>query len=176
MNESAFISINNQPIDITSFPDCSISIETLQTIRCNTDGFKLLYPKLTNEALIWIVQQNLNNCSRSSDITYDGILKSTLVPLLCKRLTTSNRTFRVRFILTTTVRKKLEFDFFNKELDEIPHVGWQLCLKFEKRGLTFVEIQKITVYIDNNEITDIQNRIEGNDDKRPLYVCNVVTV
>lgn len=180
MNEY-FVSINNQPVAIDTFADCSITVEQLETIRADTKGFKLLYPKLNNEALIHMVNLNLNNCSISREITYDGVLKSTLVPLLCKRLRSSiKQTFKVRFIVVVNFDNKDTSSLFycNKELDIIPQIGWQLSLNFDDLGVIFIEIYRITVYIDNDEITNMVHQTQiclkqvDNDD-RPLYICNV---
>jgi len=77
---------NNQEIDINSIPDQSITLEQYKTVRANSEGFRILYSKLDNEALKHAVNNCLSNCSPKDTIIYEGALQYYLVPELLKRL------------------------------------------------------------------------------------------
>jgi hypothetical protein len=80
------VSFNGVDVDVCSLPDQSVTLEQYKTVRANTDGFNILYTKLDNEALRYVVKYTLDNCSRPPEITYDGSLQYNLVPELVKRL------------------------------------------------------------------------------------------
>lgn len=73
-------------VEFDKIPDRSITMEQWKTVRANTPGFRALYPKLNDEALLDTVQNHLNNISRHDDCTYDYSLAYSLVPEMMKRL------------------------------------------------------------------------------------------
>ena len=80
------ITLHGKEIDVNELLDGNLTIDFWKNIRANSDGFEALYPKLNNEALIYAVKHNLDNCSRKESTTYDGTLQNILVPLLLERL------------------------------------------------------------------------------------------
>jgi len=82
----AYVSINGEEIDINCVLDKSITLEQYKTARANSEGFKVLYSKLNNEALKYAVENCLFNCGYTDAITYNGLLQTYLVPELLKRL------------------------------------------------------------------------------------------
>lgn len=81
-----YITFDGEEVDINSIPDKSISLEWYKTVRANSEGFRMLYSKLDNEALKHVVEHCLDNCGYKDDITYDGALQVYLVPELLKRI------------------------------------------------------------------------------------------
>lgn len=82
-----FVSIDGVPIDIESVKPGTITLEQYHKARANSPGFRELYSKLNNEALIEAVKNNLKNCTHpfSPDV-YEYALENYLVPELIKRL------------------------------------------------------------------------------------------
>lgn len=83
--KNPYVEIDRIPVDIRNIPDNSITKEQYRTVRANSDGFEMLYPKLDNEALKLAIENTLANCGRKSTTTYEGILENILVPLLLER-------------------------------------------------------------------------------------------
>jgi len=82
-----FVSIDGVQIDIESIEPGTITLEQYHKARANSPGFRALYAKLNNEALIEAVKNNLNNCTHQfSPMVYEYALQNYLVPELIKRL------------------------------------------------------------------------------------------
>lgn len=87
--DSAFITVHDggstKEILIKDIPDRSLSWEDRQNITTNNLGWKLLFPKYTNDALVKVTEYYLNNCSKFDPVTYEGALISIVVPELLSR-------------------------------------------------------------------------------------------
>ncbi|QSF43457.1 hypothetical protein [Paenibacillus tianjinensis] len=80
------VTINGIEVDVEKLRDSSVSLEEYKSVRANTDGFRALTSKLCLEALVYSVENNLKNCRREYESTYDWSLKNVIVPELLKRL------------------------------------------------------------------------------------------
>ncbi|HBV97749.1 MAG: hypothetical protein JL50_03095 [Peptococcaceae bacterium BICA1-7] len=81
------VSIDGVDIDIAAVKPGTITLDQYKKVRANTPGFRLLYSKLNNEALIAAVKHNLDNCTHPfSPQVYEYALENYLVPELIKRL------------------------------------------------------------------------------------------
>lgn len=81
------VTIDGVPVDIEAVEPGTITLEQYRQVRSNAPGFQVLYTKLSNEALIEAVKNNLANCTHPfSPVVYEYVLQNTLVPELIKRL------------------------------------------------------------------------------------------
>lgn len=81
------VSIDGVPVDPDTIPEGSLTPTQWAAVRANSPGFKALYSKLDDEALIDAVEHNLKNCFElGSPGTYPHTLQHILIPLLLKRL------------------------------------------------------------------------------------------
>jgi hypothetical protein len=78
--------INGVKVDFQKTPDRSITKEQWKQVRANSPGFRDLYPKLNDEALLDSVQNHLNNIDCHCDCTYEYSLANFLVPEMMKRI------------------------------------------------------------------------------------------
>jgi len=84
--EEPRVYIDGEIINIEGIPDKSISSDIYEGITANSEGFRLLYPKLNDEVLEYVVKKCLENCGNFSPVTYNYALQEYLVPELLKRL------------------------------------------------------------------------------------------
>lgn len=84
--DTTTVNVDGVDILVKDIPDKSFTLEMREKTRANTDGWNMLIPKYTNEALIEVTNHTLANCSRFDTITYDGALNALLVPELLRRL------------------------------------------------------------------------------------------
>jgi hypothetical protein len=82
------VSVAGKEISITDIPDRSIDYTTYVTIRANSEGFRALLPKLTNEALQYVFTYNFepNASYRKHGATYNDMLIGSFIPELLNRL------------------------------------------------------------------------------------------
>jgi hypothetical protein len=80
------VTIDGVEVDVNKLSDSSVSLEEYKSVRANSDGFRALTSKLCLEALMYSVENNLKNCRREHESTYDWSLKNVIVPELLKRL------------------------------------------------------------------------------------------
>lgn len=80
------VNINGENINIFELEPRSISLDTYRTIKASTDGFRMLYPYLDDEALIHVTKHTARNCSPRYPVTYEWALVYHIVPELIKRL------------------------------------------------------------------------------------------
>lgn len=73
----AHFTFEGKEVDINSIPDKSITWGQWQTVRANSKGFALLYPKLDSDALVKHVENTMNNGTKHPE---------NWVPLLVKRI------------------------------------------------------------------------------------------
>lgn len=86
------VSINGVQIDIENTEPGTITLEQYHQVRANSPGFRLLYSKLNNEALVEAVKHNLMNCTHPfNPEVYEYALENYLVPELIKRLAVTGK-------------------------------------------------------------------------------------
>jgi hypothetical protein len=86
MHFEPYASIDGKEININSIPDRSITLSQWDKVRGNTPGFRALYSKLDDEALLSCVDNHLKNCTNHNYSTYDYSLQNDLIPEMKKRI------------------------------------------------------------------------------------------